>query len=101
MVRGYSTEKDEAYNLYHEVKRFKKKAKERGFVFIRDQTSGHYTIERKVTPTSSNPSNRVGVGEIFDNRYLVIYIHHVGRGDSRRDRAVSGLQKLVKSFVIS
>jgi len=85
-------ERDTAYNLYHRVKDFKRELKRRGFDLVED--SG---VKRRITPTKGRPNSVAYVGEIIDNRFLIVYTSKIGE-DSRYDGAISGLQRLAEHF---
>ena len=51
-------------------------------------------------PQKGRPNNTLHLGEIFDNRMLVLYTEHCQDGDSRYNQAISRLQKFVRSFEI-
>jgi len=85
--------KQEAYNLYDHVERFKVELRRHGY-----RIDCLNSVIKKVTPPRIHLSNTLYVGEIVANRYLIIHTRDCKKGDRRFDRAVSKLQKLVGDF---
>ena len=94
-------EREAAYNLYHSLEKFMKKAKEKGFHFAYSDT-GSYEIRKKVTPTKNKPYNFRIVGGIFKGQFLIVYssLSHLQKRDVKYRRAISQLEKIADDFVI-
>lgn len=94
-------ERDIAYNLYHGLEKFMKKAKEKGFHFEYSDM-GSYEIRKKVTPTKNKPYNFRIVGGIFKGKFLIVYssLSPLHKRDIGYKRAISQLEKIADDFII-
>ena len=91
-------EREAAYNLYHSLEKFMKKAKEKGFHFAYSDT-GSYEVRKKVTPTKNKPYNFRIVGGIFKGKFLIVY-SSLTPFDVKYKRAISQLEKIADDFVL-
>ena len=91
-------EREAAYNLYHSLEKFMKKAKEKGFHFAYSDT-GSYEVRKKVTPTKNKPYNFRIVGGIFKGKFLIVY-SSLTPSDVKYKRAISKLERIADNFVI-
>ena len=100
-------ERNEAYNLYHKVNDFVKELKDIGLVY---SGGGNGTITKKAKLRKFG-STTLHLGEILNNRILVIYTSRcvkVSRSNSPRyieersrfNEEISRLQKLAQAYVI-
>jgi len=93
-------ERNEAYNLYHRADDFIKKLRDVWLVYSA-RIAGFGTITKKVKPQRLRPFKKLILGEIIDNRFLIIYSSYcVTEGDIRFDRGISRLQKLAQAYNI-
>ncbi len=97
-------EKNEAYNLYHYGVRFREEIKEKGFISERNTHKGadvgHYHIKKQIDSPKRRHSKILYVGEIINDRFLIIFTSPHKKRSRRDNKEVSKLQKLARGFFI-
>ena len=87
-------EKDESYNLYHQKKQFIEKAEKEGFNFKQTYYDnikiGNYNI--------TVPNETAHIGEIVNNRFLIVFTRHCNERNKKYNEAISKLQKIAQDF---
>lgn len=92
--------KYEAYTLYLEAKRFIESLKQENFKAENiSYAKGNWEIYAPVYPNAP-PNHAVRIGEIINNKFLIIYTSDKKQKDRLHRKAISKLQKLAKEFKV-
>lgn len=95
-------EQEAAYNLYHNVERFIDTIRKKGFVvkenYYKNREIENYKITKEIKPLRNKPDRIAHVGEIFNDRFLIIHAKKSNMKDSRFKKVASQLQKLAEEF---
>lgn len=88
-----------AYYLYSCAEKLREEIIKRGFS-LQEDCKGNYVVGKKIIPTNIRSNGILNIGEIINDKFLIIYSDSYRNFDRRYGKAISKLQKLAKEFKI-